>query len=231
MWINLRPLQQVGHYPHTPPHRLTTCCLEPNFASYIPHALASALEYIRSFTSNILARNPPSTDAADVSQQRQLLSDAETSLREAEANLKSVQQDLDDLFKPDRFGKDGEWKKLDKLCLEKDTGGYVLPTARDMTSSCSPLPRYTYEVCLFGEARQKANSGGSVQSLGHFSSWKEDEEVGTPDYYSRQVFTNGAKCWNGPQRSVQVCSLNLSTSRFINVPGRLTCRADLTTSF
>jgi len=65
--------------------------------------------------------------------------------------------------------------------------------------------RYTYEVCLFGEARQRANAGGSVQSLGHFSSWKKDEEVGTPGYYSRQAFTGGAKCWNGPQRSVQAC--------------------------
>ena len=71
--------------------------------------------------------------------------------------------------------------------------------------------RYTYEICLFGEARQRANSGGSVHSLGHFSSWKKDEEVGTPGYYSRQIFTGGAKCWNGPQRSVQVCSLGLST--------------------
>ena len=59
---------------------------------------------------------------------RQSLSDAENVLHEAEDKLKNAQRDLEDLFKPDRFGKDGEWKKLDKLCLEKDMGEYVLPT-------------------------------------------------------------------------------------------------------
>jgi len=157
-----------------------------NLASYIPRTSASALNWIRSFTSTVLGGDPPSIDITDVSQLRQLLSDAEAGLREAEKRLKNAQQDSEDLFKPERFGKDGEWKKLDKLCLEKNAG------------------EYTYEVCLFGEARQKANSGGSVHSLGHFSSWKQDEEVGTPDYYSRQAFTGGAKCWNGPERSVQV---------------------------
>ncbi|KAF9651810.1 hypothetical protein BDM02DRAFT_3110284 [Thelephora ganbajun] len=154
--------------------------------SYIPQSFAPAFDYIRSFASAILGYNPLSSDAASVSRVRQLLSDAEAVLREAEDKLRNVQRDLEDLFKPDRFGKDGEWKKLDGLCLEKDTG------------------EYTYEVCLFGEAKQKGNSDGSVHSLGHFSSWKRDEEVGTPDYYSRQMFTGGAKCWNGPQRSIQV---------------------------
>jgi len=157
-----------------------------NFSSYISHSIALAFDYIRAFLTTILGRDSLSTDAAEVSRMRQSLSDAETALREAEDKLKNAQRDLEDLFKPDRFGKDGEWKKLDGLCLERDTGDY------------------TYEVCLFGEARQRANSGGSVHSLGHFSSWKIDEEVGIPNYYSRQIFTNGAKCWNGPQRSVQV---------------------------
>lgn len=75
-----------------------------------------------------LGRNPPPVDATDASRLRQLLSDAEAGLREAEEELKNAQQDLEDLFKPERFGKNGEWKKLDKLCLEKDTGEYVLPT-------------------------------------------------------------------------------------------------------
>jgi hypothetical protein len=59
---------------------------------------------------------------------RQSLSDAETTLREAEERLKVAQRDLEDLSKPDKFGKDGEWKKLDKLCLEKNTGECVPST-------------------------------------------------------------------------------------------------------
>jgi len=157
-----------------------------SLSSYVPHSFAPAFDYIRSFTSTTLGYGSPSTDGAEISRVRQSLSDAEAALREAEDKFKNAQRDLEDLFKPDRFGKDGEWKKLDRLCLEKDTG------------------EYTYEVCLFGEARQRANAGGSVHSLGHFSSWKKDEEIGTPGYYSRQIFAGGAKCWNGPQRSVQV---------------------------
>ena len=57
---------------------------------------------------------------------RQSLSSVETALREAEDRLKNAQRDLEDLFKPERFGKDGEWKKLGGQCLEKDTGEYVL---------------------------------------------------------------------------------------------------------
>lgn len=208
-----------------------TLCSGLNIASYFSRTFAPALDYIRSLTSTILGQSPSLADATDVSRLRKLLSDAETSLSEAEERLKNAQQDLEDLFKPEIFGKDGEWKKLDKMCLEKDTGEYVLPTPSPDIQLFIAHPRYTYEVCLFGEARQKANSGSSVHSLGHFSSWKKDEEAGTPDYYSRQVFTGGAKCWNGPQRSVQVGSLNLSTGKFIHVPDRLTCHVDLTMSF
>ncbi|KAF8944936.1 hypothetical protein BGZ47_003484 [Haplosporangium gracile] len=53
---------------------------------------------------------------------------------------------------------------------------------------------YTYTVCLFGEAKQKSNSD---TSLGTFSSW-----VG--DNYDTQLYTGGARCWNGPERSVKV---------------------------
>ena len=63
---------------------------------------------------------------------RQLLSDTEAALREAEDKFESAQRDLEELFRPDGFGKDGEWKKLDGLCLEKDTGECVLPTLSDM---------------------------------------------------------------------------------------------------
>ena len=63
---------------------------------------------------------------------RQSLSDTEVALREAEDKFESAQRDLEDLFSPDRFGKDGEWKKLDGLCLEKNTGEYVLPDPCDL---------------------------------------------------------------------------------------------------
>jgi protein kinase C substrate 80K-H len=40
----------------------------------------------------------------------------------------------------------------------------------------------------------------------HFSGWDTSFEVGTEAYYSKQSYTGGARCWNGPERSVHVCT-------------------------
>ena len=102
---------------------------------HAPHPSTPAFDYIRTFISTALGYTSPPTDAAEVSRARQSLSDTEATLREAEDKLKNARGDLEDLFKPERFGKDGEWKKLDRLCLEKDTGEYVLRiTLRGMVS-------------------------------------------------------------------------------------------------
>ncbi|KAG8767294.1 hypothetical protein FRC16_007429, partial [Serendipita sp. 398] len=55
---------------------------------------------------------------------------------------------------------------------------------------------------MFGQATQKSNNGGSQNSLGRFSSWNTSAPVGSPEYYSRQVYKHGARCWNGPERSI-----------------------------
>ncbi|KAG0002387.1 hypothetical protein BGZ65_002680, partial [Modicella reniformis] len=53
---------------------------------------------------------------------------------------------------------------------------------------------YTYTLCLFGSAKQESHFD---TALGKFSSW-----VG--DNYDTQLYSGGAKCWNGPERSVKV---------------------------
>ncbi|KAF8556298.1 hypothetical protein OG21DRAFT_1596536 [Imleria badia] len=127
------------------------------------------------------------SDASDeANQARQAFSDAEHSLKLTREEERTAHDDLSDLFNPDGFGPEGEWKKLDGLCLEKDVGDY------------------TYEVCLFGEARQKPNKGGSTFSLGKFTSWNKLAEPGELEYYTKQRYTQGTKCWNGPQRSVEL---------------------------
>jgi len=127
-------------------------------------------------------------ESGEASKAREALSTAEGALNKARTANKDAVEDLADLFDPEAFGRQGEWKKLQGTCLEKDTGDY------------------TYEVCLFGEAKQKPNKGGSSNSLGHYTSWNPDVNIpsGSPDYYSVQSYTKGAKCWNGPQRSVQL---------------------------
>jgi hypothetical protein len=66
----------------------------------------------------------------------------------AKNEKRDFEKELSELFDTEKFGAEGEWKKLENLCLEHDAG------------------EYTYEICLFDEARQKPNKGGSTFSLG-----------------------------------------------------------------
>ncbi|KAH7931410.1 hypothetical protein BV22DRAFT_1077425 [Leucogyrophana mollusca] len=160
--------------------------------SYLPDALLPHYESLRDMIMSglqVLGVGHGVVDnSAESNRARQALSDAEHSLKLARDEQKEAKENLDDLFDPEGFGPEGEWKKLDGLCLEKDTGDY------------------TYEVCLFDEAYQKPNKGGSNFSLGKFTSWnkRSGAKPGELEFYTKQSYTNGAKCWNGPHRSVEL---------------------------
>ncbi|QRV91282.1 protein kinase C substrate 80K-H [Ceratobasidium sp. AG-Ba] len=132
----------------------------------------------------------PSTSSDSTSEAtvkaRNAHNDAVNKLNTAERELKENNEALTKLESGGHFGKDGEWKKLDGTCLEKDTG------------------EYTYSICLFGSATQKSNRDHSSHSLGRFSGWSDKEGVVAGDhaYYTRQYYKGGARCWNGPERSV-----------------------------
>jgi len=125
-----------------------------------------------------------SSGSADSSRAHQALTDAENELRSFENDKHSAEDKLSKLFDPHHFGAKGEWNKLDGTCLSMVTGDY------------------TYEVCLFGEAKQKPMNGGTTFSLGRFTSWNPLVNPGEPAYYHKQVYKHGARCWNGPERSV-----------------------------
>ncbi|KZT27082.1 hypothetical protein NEOLEDRAFT_1161953 [Neolentinus lepideus HHB14362 ss-1] len=172
-----------------------------DLSSYLPDTLVPQYEAFRDTlvswlqTLGIIHGAPQS--AGEDSKMRQTLNDAEHSLRLAKDEKKRAEDDLNDLFDPKGYGAEGEWKKLDKTCLEKDTGDY------------------TYEVCLFDEAKQKPNKGGQTFSLGKFHSWNPDSQPGDPAYYVKQVYRGGTKCWNGPNRSV-VLILSCGTDNVIH---------------
>jgi protein kinase C substrate 80K-H len=44
----------------------------------------------------------------------------------AQTNLDNEKRALSELFDPKKYGSQGEWKKLDRLCLSKDAGEYVI---------------------------------------------------------------------------------------------------------
>jgi Glucosidase II beta subunit-like protein len=60
--------------------------------------------------------------------------------------------------------------------------------------------QYTYEVCPFGTAKQDHTS------LGTFTSWGKTKAADGTEVndYSYMQFSNGAYCWNGPNRSMKV---------------------------
>ncbi|KIK33935.1 hypothetical protein CY34DRAFT_813259 [Suillus luteus UH-Slu-Lm8-n1] len=162
-----------------------------DISAYLPDVL---LPSYHSFRDSVLSAlsvfgiggGGASDTSAESNRARVALSDAEHSLKLTQDEQRTANEDLSDIFDPDGFGPEGEWKKLDGMCLSKDTG------------------EYTYEVCLFDEARQIPNSGGSGFSLGKFSSWDKAARAGELEYYTRQHYTQGAKCWNGPHRSVEL---------------------------
>jgi len=159
-----------------------------DLSAYLPENMVERYETLRVsivelllklgiIRSNIIAPSEETKKARDA------FNSAEKALNEARQGKEADEAALRRLFAEDGFGRDGAWKKLENTCLSKDNGDY------------------TYEVCLFGAATQKATRGGN-NNLGSFSSWHLSATPGTLEYYSRQIYSRGARCWNGPERSV-----------------------------
>ncbi|KAF8632015.1 hypothetical protein AX17_004958 [Amanita inopinata Kibby_2008] len=163
-----------------------------NIAYYIPDPFLAQYEELKgTFISwlqkfGVIQGSSSTAAAADSSHAHRALTDAENQLSHLADDKQSTEEKLSKLSDPHHFGVEGEWKKLDGTCLETTSG------------------EYTYEVCLFGEARQKPMNGGSTNSLGRFESWNPSAIVrpGEPAYYQKQMYKHGARCWNGPDRSV-----------------------------
>jgi protein kinase C substrate 80K-H len=119
---------------------------------------------------------------------------ARTNHRAAEKSLQDVKRKLEQKqgeaeIRPEKWGRQGEFKALDGTCIDKNMG------------------EYTYEFCFFGRATQKPNRGRGDVTLGHFNrfeakntsiTWQEDA------FYLRAIHDAGQKCWNGPDRSLIV---------------------------
>ncbi|KAF7982323.1 hypothetical protein HWV62_29020 [Athelia sp. TMB] len=164
-----------------------------DIGSYLPDALLPTFNSLTTSVVNTLATlglaaAPSSSSSASSSAAREAANEAAHSLRIAREEKEGFEREHAELFDPEGFGDGGVWKKLQNLCLERVSGDY------------------TYEVCLFDEARQRPNKGGSTFSLGKWVGWNDAPgvEVGSPAYYGKQRYEGGAKCWNGPNRSLQL---------------------------
>lgn len=81
-----------------------------------------------------------------------------------------------------KFGNQGELYSLRNSCHSVQEG------------------KYDYEVCIFGRAQQKDHGQHSGTSLGRWKGISVDQDTGL----RKMEWTNGAKCWNGPERSATV---------------------------
>eukprot|EP00043_Microstomoeca_roanoka_P025753 m.9769 g.9769 ORF g.9769 m.9769 type:complete len:474 (+) comp5818_c0_seq1:86-1507(+) len=61
---------------------------------------------------------------------------------------------------------------------------------------------YRYKLCMFDKVTQEPKNGGRSTSLGTWRGWAAGEG-GHTDYHHAE-FTDGEKCWNGPNRSTKV---------------------------
>ncbi|KAG5735388.1 Glucosidase 2 subunit beta [Termitomyces sp. T112] len=161
-----------------------------DLTAYLPDSLVPQYEEIRgtlvSWLTKLGVVRGDDTASTESSRARQNFLDAENSLKSARDEKRQAEDDLAEVFNIHRFGRDGEWKKLDNHCIQTDQGDY------------------TYELCLFKEAKQIPKHGGSTFNLGRFESWNPDESIkpGEPEFYQKQVYKHGTRCWNGPERNV-----------------------------
>ncbi|KAJ4492732.1 endoplasmic reticulum protein [Lentinula edodes] len=174
-----------------------------DIASYLPDSVVPQYEEFKETILSLLVSfgiiKSETSSSTDTSRSRQALTDAENELNKVKKEKENAENDLKEIFNIHGYGLEGEWKKVDGTCLRTENGDY------------------TYEVCLFGEAKQIPNKGGSTFSLGKFASWNPSPDIkpGDEAYYQKQIYNRGTRCWNGPERNV-VLLLSCGTENTLN---------------
>ncbi|KAJ3214594.1 hypothetical protein HDU67_001459 [Dinochytrium kinnereticum] len=179
--------------PCTDPTQSLTECITSSFHGVVKHfylSLTAPVKWAgwrrayRSFIG-IFSTLAPSEEAS------MLRSDppkARATLSEAEGSKGQLQGKLDELKRKEEmdYGIAGEWEKAVGKCITFDTAEYV------------------YEICFHDRASQKSKNGGSTD-MGRFSRFgPRSGSIDGPNKYLYMVFENGAHCWNGPARSVEL---------------------------
>ncbi|RHZ74133.1 hypothetical protein Glove_227g94 [Diversispora epigaea] len=131
------------------------------------------------------SENQDRINKPETSRELQAAINAKEQVEKDKKELENKLNDINTKLSKD-YGKQDEFAKLDSECFEYDSG------------------EYTYSICMFGAATQKSNKDYSSTHLGNFAKWSGAQSKDDPNYYTQQIYANGVRCWNGPERSVKL---------------------------
>mmetsp|Transcript_25940 Transcript_25940/g.37620 ORF Transcript_25940/g.37620 Transcript_25940/m.37620 type:complete len:444 (+) Transcript_25940:2-1333(+) len=125
----------------------------------------------------------------------------ETEISELERNLQDLEGKIGGGDSP-KYGADGELYGIRDDCVSLEAG------------------KYEYGVCFFQGATQKEIGSHSSTDLGKWEGMEIHKETGL----RVMKWTNGAKCWNGPKRSIEASVTCGRKTKILTADEPDTCR-------
>jgi len=147
------------------------------------------------------------------------------SLRDAEFDinfeeLKNNYLGVKSLIKSTQSDYDKKEKEIKKIKESTDIDFGPQSVFRTLYNKCYDVEAsgYIYTLCLFKDAKQKPKDGNSSTSLGTWNGFESPTVM---------KFTNGEKCWNGPQRSAKVILKCSDKNQLTNVSEPSKCEYEM----